>query len=312
MAYGNIHNKTGTICKAKSDATCPLTTDGGHSSNEDEYINTVSSKEGIDPERVKALISEGTPRQDAISVVKDSLDEARSTKNENENARKIGFIKPESNKAIGRYEMTDERLDLNKVHPGDRYYDSDGGAYIVETVQKGQTVTLSSIGSDGTVPRNTDGSDGDLRVDSTEEGSFLRKLKPSQHADFITTSPGHSESRSVKELPSGGSWPKSITAQLNYRDDNGDSKSIELVAPIGRLTDNKRIEIGKELWAFTGKDPRVFDKSTDKQKLNWINQRLMRRENYSWSTKSDGSVSYTHSRGSGGSHQDKEIKLLEL
>lgn len=303
MAYGDIHNETGTVCKAKSDATCPF--GGGHSSSEDEYIEHVSAVEGIDANKVRALIADGTPRQDAVAVVKESLDTSSSVS-------KIGFLKPQRNAAIGKYEMSDERFNLQDSHPGDRYYDSDGGAYIVETSQKGQFATLNQIASDGTVPRNTTGSDGELRVDSTQEGNFLRKLNPPKDSKYVDGKPGYSESKAIKDLPSGGSWPRSVSAVLNYRDENRDQKSVELVAPVGRLTDKKRIEIGKQLWSFTGKDPQMFEDAGEKQQLNWINQRIMRRENYSWKTDDDGSVSYSHSMGSGSSHKDKQIKLLEI
>jgi len=74
MAYGDIHNKTGTICKAKSDATCPLSEDGGHSRDTDEYIDTISSRDGIDSNRVRALVKDGTPPADALALVRDDLD----------------------------------------------------------------------------------------------------------------------------------------------------------------------------------------------------------------------------------------------
>lgn len=52
MAYGDIHNKTGTICKAQSDETCPLSTDGGHSADLDGYAEA----HGVDAGTLKGLV----------------------------------------------------------------------------------------------------------------------------------------------------------------------------------------------------------------------------------------------------------------
>lgn len=306
MAYGDIHNKTGTICKAKSDKTCPLSTDGGHSKDTAEYIETVSEREGLDAERVRSLVEDGTPAREAISIVREGLDaqDAQS---------KFSFRKPARTEAIGNYEMTDEKFDIHRVYPGERYYDSEGQAYIVFENVRGSYAKLLRLNSDGSEPRLKGGPSEDaLLTTDPKTSNFLRRLdrpKDPRYSDGVS---GQSESSAVKELPREGSWDRSISAVLNYRDENGDQKAIEFVAPVGRLTDKKRIEIGRQLFAFSGQDPQRYEDVADAEKLRWINQRVMRQENYSWKTDDDGTVSYSHSRGGGSSHSRKDIKLLDL
>ncbi len=52
MAYGDIHNKTGTICRAQSDETCPLSTDGGHSADLSGYAEA----HGVDAGTLRGLV----------------------------------------------------------------------------------------------------------------------------------------------------------------------------------------------------------------------------------------------------------------
>lgn len=396
MAYGEIHSSTGTICKAKSDASCPLST-GGHSKSADEFIDNISAVEGLDRDKFRSMVADGTPLTDALSVLReggadhpaiqgskrrvpaytpamagydmtnDVFDAARGHegslyydlqgnvyKVERNDYFRSGksfgtepvlvplpgqdvtepftvrdffqgsrfrrlkpsefhFRKPAPSAAIGSYVMTDEKLDIHRVYPGQRFYDSEGGAYIVETAQRGQFATLNPIGADGTVPRPKPGADGELRVTADPRSSnHLRLLEAPQDARYTNGVAGESESKAIRSLPAEGHWPRSVSGVVNFRDENGNQKSIELVAPAERLTDKKRIELGKQLWSFTGQDPKRFEDATDEQKLQWANQRIMRRQDYKWRTNEDGSVSYSHQHGSGGSHDGKDIKLVEL
>ncbi len=302
MAYGEIHNSTGTICRATR--SCPI--EGGHSKDVDEYIETKVAEEGIDGDRVREMVKDGTPAGEAVAIVKEGLDAQVSES-------KFSFRKPAPSAAIGSYVMTDEKLDIHRVYPGQRFYDSQGGAYIVESAARGQFATLNPIGQDGTVPANPRGADGEIRVTSDPKTSnHLRLLERPQDPRYIDGVPGQSESRAIRELPAEGHWPRSVSAVVNFRDENGDPKSIELVAPAERLTDKKRIELGRQLWSFTGQDPKRFEDATDQQKLQWANQRIMRRQDYKWKTNEDGTVSYSHRMGSGGSYDGKDIKLVEL
>lgn len=52
MAYGDIHNKTGTVCKAASDESCPLSTDGGHSADLARY----AENHGVDSDTLRGLV----------------------------------------------------------------------------------------------------------------------------------------------------------------------------------------------------------------------------------------------------------------
>lgn len=313
MAYGEIHNSTGTICKAT--VSCPL--EGGHSKDVEEYIHTVASEQGLDEERVRALVSDGTPAVDALAIVRQGLDaqpaSARKSVPLTAVPEELAFVRPERTPAIGDYQMTDEKLDIHRVYPGERFYDSEGKAYIVETAQRGHFATLTPIGEDGTVPRPAPGVDGAIRVElDPKSSSFLRKLEKPRDLRYSDGAAGQSESQAIRDLPAEGKWDRSVSAVLNYRDEEGDPKSIELVAPVERLTEKKRIQMGRELFAFSGLDPQRYEDATDEAKLQWINQRIMRREDYRWRTNSDGTVSYSHRQGSGGSYDGKDIKLVEL
>lgn len=68
MSKGQIHNTTGTICKAKKRA-CPLD-DSGHSSSIEAYVEHHVKESGINGEEVTAMIADGTPPADAVEVAK--------------------------------------------------------------------------------------------------------------------------------------------------------------------------------------------------------------------------------------------------
>lgn len=67
-----IHNSTGTPCYAKSAASCPLDSDGGHSSTPEEFASSVSAR-GLDGARVLEIINEGNSPKDALSIVSSQL-----------------------------------------------------------------------------------------------------------------------------------------------------------------------------------------------------------------------------------------------
>ena len=57
MAYGDIHNHNGTICRAKK-RDCPLG-DGGHSSSVEDYIYHSAAALRVDPSTIKNAIADG-------------------------------------------------------------------------------------------------------------------------------------------------------------------------------------------------------------------------------------------------------------
>lgn len=94
MAAGDIHNSTGTICKAKSDASCPLSTDGGHSKDIDSYVEYQVETSGVDGDAVRAMIADGTPPADAVEVAKAGH---RSVANSESSAGKGPYWTPRGN-----------------------------------------------------------------------------------------------------------------------------------------------------------------------------------------------------------------------
>lgn len=68
MSKGQIHNTTGTICKAKKRA-CPLE-ESGHSNSIEAYVEHHVKESGVNGEEVTAMIADGTPPADAVEVAK--------------------------------------------------------------------------------------------------------------------------------------------------------------------------------------------------------------------------------------------------
>lgn len=68
MSKGQIHNTTGTICKAKERA-CPLE-ESGHSNSIEAYVEHHVKESGINGDEVTAMIADGTPPADAVEVAK--------------------------------------------------------------------------------------------------------------------------------------------------------------------------------------------------------------------------------------------------
>jgi len=68
--YGDIHNATGTVCKAKIEANCPYSSDEGHAADVNEYVEYHVAHSGVDGEAIHSMIAAGTPPRDAIDVAK--------------------------------------------------------------------------------------------------------------------------------------------------------------------------------------------------------------------------------------------------
>lgn len=77
MSYGDIHNSTGTICKARF-RTCPLedSESGGHSESIEGFIEYQASTNDIPKKELKALLDEGLPPKDALEVIEGGYDSA--------------------------------------------------------------------------------------------------------------------------------------------------------------------------------------------------------------------------------------------
>jgi len=68
MAYGDIHNTTGTICKAQREENCPFSSDEGHSPDVESYVDYHVRHSEVDGDAVRAMIADGTPPRDAVEV----------------------------------------------------------------------------------------------------------------------------------------------------------------------------------------------------------------------------------------------------
>lgn len=71
MAYGDIHNHNGTICRARK-RLCPFGEDS-HSSSMDEYVYHHADETGVDPSAIRRAIADGAKPAEAVELAKDGL-----------------------------------------------------------------------------------------------------------------------------------------------------------------------------------------------------------------------------------------------
>jgi len=304
MAYGDIHNKTGTICKAQSDATCPLSTDGGHSRNADEYIDMVSARDGLDAERIREIVREGNSPKDALSIVKDSID------SELPRSKRPSALR--SNPGLLNFRKTEERFDLASAEPGDRYYDDDGDVFVVIAVKRGAYADLTMLNSDGSAALLPSGRPvPNVLVDTDPKSSGSMKLARPMRSERGMGGPA--ASKAIRDLPRKGRLAKAAVGSTSYTDERGNPKSIQLVAQGKRLTDEKRLKFGRALWAAAGYDVAEYDSRLSFDNLTWTNRRLVERENFSWKTEKDGTIHYGESgRPTSSTYGQSELKAVEL
>lgn len=105
MAYGDIHNHNGTICRARK-RPCPFGEDG-HSSSVDEYVYHHADETGVDPSAIRRAIADGAKPAEAVELAKDGLlDEYQPVST---GPRRGGYIISE-NRFRFRREMTPQDL----------------------------------------------------------------------------------------------------------------------------------------------------------------------------------------------------------
>ena len=298
MAKGDIHNATGTVCKADKIA-CPI--QGGHSDNIESYVAHHVEESGVDESRVKELIADGLPPADAVYVAKQKISETGNAVSREAEVVVKPPTRDEVNKRANEYLKEGYRSFKKRIensgaeYPSPSYWNEMGASekdlWEERALRKIARIDLIGEQKKGAPPSDS-------------------KEKPA--SKYVEGVGGQSESKAIRELPKEGKWDRSISASVNYRDENGEQKAIELVSPVGRLTDKKRIEIGRQLYVFTGQDPKRFEDVSDEEKLRWSSQRIIRNQNYSWTTSDDGEVSYSHDLGSGGSHSGRKIKMLDI
>lgn len=224
-------------------------------------------------------------------------------------------IEPTPNMA--GWTMTADVMDLERTEIGDRYYDKFGSAFEVAKVDKDArgvtTAAKMRVLDDNGTPIEAVSASGILVGSNTNKASKFYKLTNLQQLNGYTdTIPGVSSSNAITELPKGpNQYPYAAIASLTYAGQDNSPKTIQLITPLGsRLTDKKRIALGRELWAYTGKDPQRYEDVSDEAKLKWANQRIMRQKNFAFDNDGD-TVSYSHDNGSG-LKDVKNFKLVKL
>ena len=310
MAYGDIHNKTGTICKARSDATCPLSADGGHSRDTDEYIDTVSARDGLNADRIRAIMRDGNSAREAVSIVSEGLDGELFGSKSADSGR--------SNPHLRNFQRTEEPLDLDTVRPGDRYYDGTGKVYVAIAVERSQSVGLAALKADGTAPLDSYGRPAaELVLDrNSAQKSPLRLARPLSKG---RSAGGPAASKAIRDLPSKGRLSRAVIGLMSYTDESGRSRDIELVASGRRFTEKKRLNFGRALWEAGGYDVAEYDSRSKADRLSWTNLRIEEQSNFSWQTEPSGRIisgdterfgSEGHRRGS--TYRHAELKAVDL
>lgn len=210
--------------------------------------------------------------------------------------------------------MTDSVLQLDKVQEGDRFYDRYGSAYEVASVgsRNGETEARMRVLDENGIPI------GDASVAGVVVGArrnspsrFYRLFDLQGAGGYADGTPGKNDSEALSYLPRGkGSYPKVALGEISYLNEKGESERVTLVAPTGMLTSKKRMQLGRELWAYTGLDPQRFEDVTDKERLTWADQRISSTTGFKFE-QDDVSVAYDHDLGMG-VRDAKLIKLVQL
>lgn len=214
------------------------------------------------------------------------------------------------------WSMTINKLELSKVAVNERYYDKFGSVYEVAKVETDATGATTAakmrvVGDDGVPIGDVKAAGVTVSDRRNHPSKFFKLVNLQKTSGYIDSTPGQSESKAVSDFPEGkGRYDYAALASLTYSNEDGNPEQIELLAPIGRLTDGRRIELGRQLWAFTGKDPKRYEDVSDKDKLQWANQRIMRRNNFEWANDGD-TISYSHENGTGSKNATR-MKLVNL
>lgn len=93
-------------------------------------------------------------------------------------------------------------------------------------------------------------------------------------------------------------------------EDGKHPESVTVLVPnVKRLTDKKRMEIGRQVWEFSGKDVKTWDDTPDSEKLRWSNTHMGRYGDTDVKVK-NGAVSWVTSRSVSSNHSIKNVKLI--
>lgn len=119
MAFGDIHNHNGSICKADK-RPCPFG-DEGHSKDLESYVDHHVQESGVDGSSVRTMIADGTPPADAVAVAKEGLSADSSTVSRSSGAQDFDELK-QSPEGVDRFQAYKEQWNSSWEKTYKQYY----------------------------------------------------------------------------------------------------------------------------------------------------------------------------------------------
>lgn len=99
-------------------------------------------------------------------------------------------------------------------------------------------------------------------------------------------------------------------AQKPMGDDGKFPDSVKVLVPnVKKLTDKKRLEIGRQVWEFSGKDVEKWDQAPETERLRW-SKTHMGRYGTTQVEVENGSVSWVTDSTVAGNHSIENVKLI--
>lgn len=93
-------------------------------------------------------------------------------------------------------------------------------------------------------------------------------------------------------------------------EDGAHPETVTMLVPnVKKLTDKKRMEIGREVWEFSGKDVKIWDDAPDSEKLRWSNTHMGRYGDTDVEVK-NGAVSWVTENSLSSNYPIENVKLL--
>lgn len=337
-------------CSAKS-GNCPYGADAAHYGSKEEARAAFEASMGGHPAGKLRKTKESLALQSHIitpyhmnpSVVVEgdrfindegSVFEARESYDPTEGLVSLGVVDPETNKVIpggnvkvdwnrgagnrpDAFKLLDHKAaqDLRTISDaelGDRIASALNTA--ASNKAEGQPTPIRLINELSTAAKRR-GKVTDNFIQRDGNGLWKAKagLSSKPFRTYVDSTPGYSESRAIREVPDGVSrYETAAFGGVSYLDENGEPTTMRVIAPIsGNITKTKRIELARQLWAFTGRDPQEFEDAGEQAQERFYNRHFSRMANVVVKRQND-TIDYDYAGGGGGGYDASSLKLVDL
>lgn len=194
---------------------------------------------------------------------------------------------------------------------GDEYVDEDGYKYRVTgkspagsfgvAESAGPGVKLTRLKEDGALSGYTR---------TVQHGGYY---KPEQYTSVPQPLNGFQEGKTSYE-----SAVIAFVQKKEFTDDpqgflkSGRNNMVRVIVPnVGRLTDKRRLEIGREAWKMSGRTTEQWDAASEEERLRWTRSHMGRYDAVEVEV-ADGRVGWSTSTTSGTGYSLEDVRLLEL